>query len=125
MSAMLASPKGFAYKATSMSGRSPTYPHGPIQYTVGEEVEVDFIEMSDRVECAAGINIAGLEYIEDNYSNESFFRLFLVSFDTSAENVCVPINGPGKFRVKKCFVERELDLEATLKAGRPVDKVNA
>lgn len=40
-------------------------------------------------------------------------------------NVCVPINGPGKFRVKKCFVERELDLEATLKAGRPVDKVNA
>ena len=67
--------------------------------------EKDFND-DPRIECSRGISLGTWEWVSHNY-NKQTQKILIVEF-TSADIVAIPIQGGGKFRVKKCRVLRQI-----------------
>ena len=99
--------KMYALKAVNKDGKSIMVhggPGEPLDYSVGKRVSVNDANEDVRVLCGAGINVANKEYILNNHSNN---RIMLVSFSKS-DIAALPLGSDGKFRLHRCFVEREV-----------------
>ena len=96
-----------AFKLVSKDGKSPIHSNR-IKYVVGKSVEVKNADTDPKNSCAAGINLATLPWVLRNANQES--RVFVCEF-TRKDIACIPHASDGKFRVHRCDVVAELDLE--------------
>ena len=98
-----------AYKLTKADGTGP-YNDGII-YSVGKTYEVNDANTDPFEHCAAGINVATLDWCLREW--RTGYRIFVVEF-TKEDIAAIPNGTDGKFRLKKCKVVREMDLKAEL-----------
>ena len=98
-----------AYKLTDASGGSPIHSTGRIVYALGESYEALDACEDENEQCAAGINVATLNWCMRNYQHG--WRIFVVEF-TASDIAAIPVATDGKFRLFRCRVVAELDLVA-------------
>ena len=100
-----------AYKLTDKDGNSPIQSSNKIHYKVGSIHEVKDANIDEDIHCGAGVNVATLDWCLKEYI--AGYRLFLVEF-TAKDIACIPTNTDGKFRLFKCTVVKELDINKYL-----------
>ena len=94
------------YKLVTKKGEGPY--NGGIIYRVGESYSVDDANCDDTRQCAAGINLATLDWCMKNW--QKGYRILIAEF--KAEDIAaVPIATDGKMRVHKCAIVGEKDLK--------------
>ena len=99
-----------AYKMVDADGKSPMCHNNggmPITYTMGKIIKVDDSNTDESALCAAGINVATLDWCMKEW--QSSWRILIVEF-TAADIACIPCSSDGKFRLRKCKVVGEKDL---------------
>ena len=79
----------------------------PIKYEVGKFYAVKNADTDESELCAAGINVATLDWCLKEWKEG--WRLFLLEFH-SKDIAAIPTYTDGKFRVKKAKVVKELKL---------------
>ncbi|NUQ11639.1 MAG: hypothetical protein HUU26_04815 [Gemmatimonadaceae bacterium] len=103
-----------AYKLVDAEGHGPF--NGGIRYELGETVECENAASTDPDEqCGAGINLATLPWCLANWREG--YRVLLCEF-TRKDIAAIPTATDGKFRVHRCKVIREVDLEPIFAAER-------
>ena len=85
--------------------------NGGIVYKVGEAVEVMDANTDVNESCAAGINVATLDWCLKEW--QSGYRILVVEF-LKEDIACIPLGTDGKFRLHRCKVVREVDLKKEL-----------
>jgi hypothetical protein len=94
-----------AYKLVTAHGLGPF--NGGITYEVGKSYEVRNANADESEQCAAGINLASLNWCLSNWIVG--YRILIAEF-TAADIACVPIASDGKFRVHRCQIVGEKSL---------------
>jgi Pentapeptide repeats (8 copies) len=94
-----------AYKLTDAQGNGPFT--GGIHYEVGGSYEVKNASTDASEDCGAGINLATLPWCMKEWRPS--YRIFVAEFK-AADIAAIP-TGDGKFRVHRCTVVAEKDLE--------------
>jgi uncharacterized protein YjbI with pentapeptide repeats len=94
-----------AYKLVTANMIGPF--NGGITYRIGETVSVDAANTDDLIDCAAGINVATLDWCMREWRPS--YRILIVEF-TAADIAAIPVSGDGKFRLHRCTVVGEKDL---------------
>ena len=94
-----------AYKLVNSRNEGPF--NGGIRYDIGQTYEIPDANTDEQAECAAGINVATLEWCLKNY--EAGYKILLIEF-TAKDIAAIPISSDGKFRLYRCKVIQELDL---------------
>jgi len=94
-----------AYKLVTPEGIDPF--NGGITYDVGETCEVAKADTDPTVHCAAGINVATLDWCLNEW--KPGYRVLLVEF-TAQDIAVIPTATNGKFRLHRCRVVGEKDL---------------
>lgn len=99
-----------AYKLVDAEYRSPIQGHGKLTYRVDAGLSVENANANPTVECGAGINVATLPWCLNNW--QPGYHVMIVEF-TAEDIAAIPV-GDGKFRLHRCRVvaEKELDLAA-------------
>jgi hypothetical protein len=95
-----------AYKLVTTTGTGPHYPS--IVYEIGKSYEVSDACIDDTEQCAAGINVATLDWCMKEWM--SGYRILIVEFEAQ-DIACIPIATDGKFRLHRCTVVGEKDLK--------------
>lgn len=97
-----------AYKVVTDKWTGPHYP--TITYRIGEEYEADVL-MDDNKQCGVGINLATLDWCINNW--EPGYHILIAEFEITdpSTDICIPIASDGKFRVRKCKIVGEKNLE--------------
>lgn len=95
-----------AYKYTDKDAKSPVQRANAILYEEGKDYEVKDANTDDGADCAAGINLASVDYCKQYMKASDGHRAFAFEFHTD-DLAAVP--GGGKFRVFKCKCIEELD----------------
>ena len=100
-----------AYKLVDEKYRSPIQPRGKLTYKIGDDISVDDANTDPMHHCAAGVNVATLDWCLKNWSAGN--RVLVVEFEAK-DIACIPTASDGKFRLHRCTVvaEKPLDLEA-------------
>jgi hypothetical protein len=98
-----------AYKLVKPDGTGPY--NGGVIYRVGEDIEVKDADTNPNESCAAGINVATLDWCLREW--QEGYRILVVEF-VKEDIACIPTATDGKFRLRKCKVVREVDLRAEL-----------
>ena len=99
-----------AYKLVTASGDSPI--HGKkLNYRIGARIEEPEADTDPTRDCAAGINVATLPWCLREWSPGH--RVLIVEF-AAKDIACIPHATDGKFRLHRCDVvgEKQLDLVA-------------
>jgi hypothetical protein len=96
-----------AYKLVTARGVGPF--NGGITYQVGESYEVADADTNPHEHCAAGINVATLDWCLKEW--QPGYRVLIVEF-TAADIACIPTATDGKFRLHRCRVVGEKDISA-------------
>jgi hypothetical protein len=94
-----------AYKLVTDEGIGPF--NGGITYQVGESYEVADADTNPHEHCAAGINVATLDWCLKEW--QPGYRVLIVEF-TAADIACIPTATDGKFRLHRCRVVGEKDI---------------
>jgi hypothetical protein len=81
--------------------------NGGLKYIIGKSASVKNANTDENVQCAAGINVATLEWCMREWKEE--MRILLVEFDVK-DIAAIPIGSDGKFRLHRCDVVGEKDL---------------
>ena len=95
-----------AYKLTTDKCTGPFYPE--ITYVKGETYCVDTVSVNENEQCGEGINLATLDWCIQNW--KTGYRILVAEF-TAKDIACIPIGSDGKFRVRKCKIVGEKNLE--------------
>ena len=100
-----------AYKLVDADLRSPIQSGGKLTYTIGEAVAVKDANTDPADHCAAGVNVATLDWCLKNWKEGR--RILVVEFEAK-DIACIPTATDGKFRLHRCTVvaEKPLDLPA-------------
>ena len=93
-----------AYKLVTADGLSPMKASGKIKYEIGKTVSVEGANTDVTDLCAAGINVATLDWCLKEYQDG--WRILIVEF-TAKDVACIPTASDGKFRLHKCKVVGE------------------
>jgi hypothetical protein len=98
-----------AYKLVNEDGTGPTY--SGINYEIGAEIEEKDACTDETQDCAAGINVATLDWCLRGW--QPGYRILIVEFEAK-DIACIPLGTDGKFRLFRCKVieEKKLDYEA-------------
>ena len=96
-----------AYKLVTITGTGPF--NGGITYEIGQSYSVSDANTDPLESCAAGINVATLDWCLSNW--QPGYRVLLVEF-TAADIASIPTCTDGKFRLHRCVVVGEVDLVA-------------
>ena len=95
-----------AYKLTNESGEGPF--QGGITYELGKTYKVMNANCDEAAHCAAGINLATLDWCINNWKRG--YRILIAEF--SAKDIAViPTATDGKFRVHRCKIVGVKDLK--------------
>ena len=94
-----------AYKLVTDAGVGPF--KRAIVYTVGAEVEAPDANLDVSVQCAAGINLASLDWCMKEWREG--YRILVAEF-AAADIAAIPTATDGKFRVRRCRIVGEKDL---------------
>ena len=81
--------------------------NGGLKYVIGESVEVADANTDVNERCAAGINVATLDWCMREWCKG--YRILVVEF-TAADIAAIPTATDGKFRLHRCKVVGEKDL---------------
>jgi hypothetical protein len=95
-----------AYKLINENGEGPY--NGGLIYEIGQTVSVEDANTDSSVQCAAGINVADLSWCMAEWRDGH--RILIVEF-TAKDIACIPTATDGKFRLHRCDVVDEMDLE--------------
>ena len=100
-----------AYKLVDASLRSPIKSSGKLTYDIGATIAVKGANTDPQDHCAAGVNVATLDWCLKNWSKG--YRIVVVEFEAK-DIACIPTASDGKFRLHQCTViaEKPLDLVA-------------
>ena len=93
-----------SYKMVTADGMSPIQSRNRIKYDIGSVIEVSDADTSANEHCAAGINVATLDWIIKEW--QPGWRVLIVEF-TAADIAAIPTNTDGKFRLHRCKVVGE------------------
>ena len=96
------------YKLVDKYGFSPMHTSGQIKYEIGKTVKLDYANTDVNDACAAGINVATLDWCLKEH--QPSWRIFIVEF-TAKDIACIPTASDGKFRLHRCKVVGEKSLE--------------
>jgi hypothetical protein len=96
------------YKAVSKDLCSPTS-DTVIQYKIGGKVSVEDANTDEYNLCAAGINVATLDWILKEYRHTQV-RILVIEC-TANDIACIPVTSDGKIRLHRGKVVAELDYE--------------
>jgi hypothetical protein len=94
-----------AYKLVNTDFVGPF--NGGIKYEIGKTVSVDNADADDTKQCAAGINVATLDWCIREWKEG--YHILIVEF-TAKDIACIPTATDGKFRLHRCEVVGEKDL---------------
>lgn len=94
-----------AYKLVKSNGEGPY--NGGITYVIGKKYEVDDANSDVSVSCAAGINLATLDWCMREWRDG--YRILVAEF-TAKDIAAIPTATDGKFRVHRCRIVGEKDL---------------
>ena len=94
-----------AFKLVTQAGEGPF--NGGIVYTPGESLSVGNANTDPLQDCAAGINVATLDWCLREW--RATYRILRVAF-TTADIAAIPTTTDGKFRLHRCRVVDEVDL---------------
>lgn len=95
-----------AYKYTDKNAKSPVQTSNAILYEPGKDYEEKGAVTDASKDCAAGINVASVEWCQKEMSADH--RAFAFEFD-SVDVAAIPTANAGKLRVFKCRCIEELD----------------
>ena len=96
-----------AYKLVTAEGSGPF--NGSITYEVGKHYEVPGADTDPMQQCAAGINVATLDWCLQAW--QPGYRVLIVEF-VAADIACIPTATDGNFRLFRCDVVGEKDISA-------------
>jgi hypothetical protein len=99
------------FKMVSEEYMSPVQNRNKLRYQIGDQLEVLDADTNPQNDCAAGINVATLDWLYREYHSEIFDenrRLVEVEF-TATDIACIPHASNGKIRVFRCKVVAEHD----------------
>ena len=99
-----------AYKLVNKNYEGPY--NGGIKYQVGTTCKVDDADTDINKQCAAGINVATLDWCLREWCDG--YRVLIVEF-TAKDIAAIPTVTDGKFRLHKCKVVGEKDVSALVK----------
>jgi hypothetical protein len=83
--------------------------NGGIKYQAGKSYEVENADADEAVQCAAGINLATLDWCLREWRNGN--RILVAEF-VAADIAAIPHVTDGKIRVHRCKIVDEKDLTA-------------
>jgi hypothetical protein len=95
-----------AYKLVTADGIGPF--NGGIKYEIGKSYEVTDANTDEAVQCAAGINLATLDWCLKEWKES--YRILVAEF-MAKDIAAIPIGSDGKFRVYRCKIVGEKDLK--------------
>ena len=112
-----------AYKLVDADLRSPIQSRNRLTYNIGTAVHVDGACTDPNEHCAAGVNVATLDWCLKNWRAGN--RVLIVEFEVK-DIACIPTASDGKWRLNRCDVvaEKFLDLVA-LGLVKKIEKVAA
>ena len=96
-----------AYKLVTADGKSPLQTGNALSYAKGATLEVTDANTDPLVHCAAGINVATLDWCMANWRVGQ--RIMVVEF-RAKDIAVIPTATDGKFRVHRCKVVGEKSL---------------
>ena len=96
-----------AFKLVNANSEGPF--NGGVVYRPGELVSVGNANTDPLQDCAAGINVATLDWCLREWRET--YRILRVAF-TTADIAAIPVATDGKFRLRRCRVVDEMDLVA-------------
>jgi hypothetical protein len=96
-----------AYKLVNADGIGPF--NGGLTYRVGDSCEVKDADTNPSNHCAAGINVATLDWCLREW--QPGYRVLIVEF-TAQDIAAIPTATDGKFRLHRCKVITEKDIAA-------------
>ena len=94
-----------AYKLVNEN--SEGHVNGGLKYVIGQSVEVPDANTDPTEHCAAGINVATLDWCMREW--RAGYRIIVVEF-TAADIAAIPTATDGKFRLFRCKVVGDKDL---------------
>ena len=97
-----------AYKLVDGDGRSPIRCSGKLKYEKGKTIEVKKADCNEGRRCAAGINVATLDWCMKGW--RPGWRILVVEF-TAKDIAVIPTATDGKFRLHRGKVVGEKDLK--------------
>ena len=100
-----------AYKLVNADGVGPF--NGGITYRIGESYEVNDANTDATEQCAAGINVATLDWCLSNW--QAGYRVLIVEFEAN-DIAAIPTATDGKFRCHRVKVIGEKDIAALVAA---------
>jgi len=95
-----------AYKLVKENGEGPY--NGGIIYEIGKTYEVKDADENETTQCAAGINLATLDWCIKEWKPGQ--RILIAEF-TAKDIAAIPVGSDGKFRVKKCTIVGKKNLK--------------
>ena len=95
-----------AYKLVTQSGEGPI--NGGIKYEIDKDYNVVDANINDREGCGSGINLATLDWCIRNW--QAGYRILIAEFQ-AVDIAAIPIATDGKFRVHRCKIVGEKDLQ--------------
>ena len=95
-----------AYKLVNEKNEGPY--NGGIIYKIGETYEVKNANTDPTEQCAAGINLATLDWCMKNW--QKGYKILIAEF-TAEDIAVIPTATDGKFRVKKCTIVGKKNLK--------------
>jgi hypothetical protein len=96
------------YKLVDAEGRSPIQNTGKLTYRVGEEVVCPDARTDESEQCAAGINVATMDWCLREWCEG--YRILVVEFEAK-DIAAIPLASDGKIRLHRCRVVAEKNLE--------------
>jgi uncharacterized protein YjbI with pentapeptide repeats len=103
-----------AYKLVTSTNTGPHYPS--ITYLVGQKYEVADANCDEHQDCAPGISLATLDWCMKQW--QPGYKILIAEF-RAADIAAIPIASDGKFRVFRCEIVGEKNLEELGLAGKP------
>jgi len=97
-----------AYKLVDAGLQSPIQCGGKIQYVIGQDVSVDDASTDESEQCAAGVNLATLDWCLRWWQDG--WRILIAEF-TADDIACIPMGSDGKFRVHRCTIVGEKPMD--------------
>jgi len=94
-----------AYKLVNAENIGPF--NGGIKYEIGKKYEVKNASTDEAEHCAAGINLATLDWCMKEWKEG--YKILLAEFESN-DIAAIPTATDGKFRVRKCKIVGEKDL---------------
>jgi uncharacterized protein YjbI with pentapeptide repeats len=96
------------YKLVDADYRSPIQSTGKLTYRVGEAVECPDANTDEQQQCAAGINVATMDWCLREWRDG--YRILVVEFE-ARDIAAIPVASDGKIRLHRCRVVAEKNLE--------------